>query len=78
MTHIFKPQADTLETRIRRDDGVKIIVRLGGKKALMRFFLKRRGQADYRLIPYRDGLNKVTIPELAEIQREFLSWKALK
>lgn len=75
MRHIFKPQADALETRIKRDNGVKIIVRLGGKKSLMRFYVKGRGQTGYKIIPYRDGLDKVTISELAEIQQAYRLFK---
>ncbi|WP_342086074.1 hypothetical protein [Dyadobacter sp. OTU695] len=66
-----------METRIRRESGAKIIVRVGGKRSLMRFYLKDRGQGSYKVISYRDGLDKVTITELAEIQREFQGWRSL-
>ena len=71
MTHSINTWPRQLETTITRDNGAKLIVKMGGRYSQMRFYLKERGQTGYRQIPYRQGLDKVTISELAEIQQEF-------
>lgn len=77
MTHSINTWPRQLETKIIRENGVKLIVKMGGRYSQMRFYVKERGQIGYRQIPYRQGLDKVTISELAEIQQEFKKNEAL-
>lgn len=77
MIHSITTWPRQLETRIERLSGQKLIVRLGGKYSQMRFYVKERHETNYRLVPYRQGLAKVTITELSEIHKEFERNKAV-
>jgi hypothetical protein len=70
MTHPAKVWPRFWQTRIARQSGQNIIVTISGRFAHMRFFVQDPGTV-YRRVPYCQGLDNVTISELAAIQQEY-------
>jgi hypothetical protein len=77
MKHSITTWPRQLETRITRKSGQRVLVKLGGQFSQMRFYVMEADEMQYRPVAYRQGLDKVTITELAEIQHEFKKNEAL-